>query len=641
MTDRHPLAPLTEDELCAAVEVMRAAGAAGPGAKFVWCALDEPAKQDVLAGRPTERRVLAAVYDPPTRRTSLVGVSLDRRELVAVEPVEQGQPQILDAEWIADAIAVKADPGFRAALARRGITDLDTVRIEPWPAGHFGEPIDRTGRRFGRAVAYVVEQPGDNPYARPVENLVAIVDRDSGDVIELHDGDLVPVPRASGRYDAVSTGAHRRLAPLEISQPEGPGFTVDDGLITWGLWRLRVSLHPVEGLVLHDVRVEDGGRLRPVLYRASVSEMVVPYGSPGVNHWWKNAFDAGDSGLGKLAASLRLGCDCLGEIVYLDAPLLGEDGEPRTVEQAVCLHEEDYGVLWRHHDIGTGETEVRRSRRLVVSSFATVGNYDYGFFWYLYLDGTIQAEVKLTGIGLAQATVPGERSPFASPVTPELAAPHHQHLFAFRLDMCVDGADNTVVEVDAVPACPSPTDNPHGNAFTAQRTRLTSEAQAARMAAPERWRSWHVTNTSSLNACDEPVAYRLVPTHPAVLLAHPSAAISRRAAFATRHLWVTAFDPAQRRAAGDFPNQHPGGAGLPEWVAADRDLVDADVVLWHTVGVTHLARPEDFPIMPCDYVGLLLKPAGFFDRNPSLDVLPPTPAHGAPHCVNHEEMTTT
>jgi primary-amine oxidase len=363
--------------------------------------------------------------------------------------------------------------------------------------------------------------------------------------------------------------------------------------------------------------------------------MVVPYGSPGMNHWWKNAFDAGDSGLGKLAASLRPGCDCLGEIVYLDAALLGEDGEPHTVEHAICLHEEDFGVLWRHHDIATGETEVRRSRRLVLSSFATVGNYDYGFFWYLYLDGTIQAEVKLTGIGLAQAVRPGERSPHATPVTPELAAPHHQHLFGFRLDMCVDGPGNTVVEVDAVPSAPGP-DNPHGNAFTAERTRLDSEATAVRMAAPDRSRSWHVLNTSSRNACGDPVGYRLVPTHPAVLLAHPSASISRRAGFATRHLWVTAFDRSQRRAAGDFPNQHPGGAGLPEWVVGDRDLVDTDVVLWHTVGVTHLARPEDFPIMPCDYAGLLLKPAGFFDRNPSLDVLPDDTAH----CAAHEEMET-
>jgi primary-amine oxidase len=350
--------------------------------------------------------------------------------------------------------------------------------------------------------------------------------------------------------------------------------------------------------------------------------MIVPYGSTSMNHWWKNAFDAGDVGLGKLANSLVLGCDCLGEIVYLDACMVDEDGAGTTLPQAICLHEEDYGILWKHADAFAGTAEVRRSRRMVVSYIATVGNYEYGFFWYFYLDGSIQAEVKLTGIIQTQAVVPGTRVPYANPVTPELAGPHHQHLFNFRLDMCVDGVANSVYEVDAVPVPPGP-DNPFANAFTSEATLLTSESAAQRMAAPERGRYWKVVNHASLNACGEPVAYKLVPTHPgAPMLAHPSSAIAARAAFASKHLWVTPFDAAERRAAGDFPNQHPGGAGLPSFTAADRSIVDSNVVLWHTVGATHFTRPEDFPVMPCEYVGFHLKPFGFFDRNPGLDIAP-------------------
>ena len=126
--------------------------------------------------------------------------------------------------------------------------------------------------------------------------------------------------------------------------------------------------------------------------------MVVPYGDPGAMHGWKNAFDAGEWGLGRMANSLKLGCDCLGVIHYFDAVLATEQGEPYTVEHAICLHEEDYGILWKHVDQRGGTDEVRRSRRLVVSFIATVGNYEYGFYWYLYLDGNIQLEVKLTGI---------------------------------------------------------------------------------------------------------------------------------------------------------------------------------------------------------------------------------------------------
>jgi len=628
---RHPLAPLSAQELATACRIVKSSGLVGSSVRIVWCALDEPPKETVLGwnGERLPRRALCAVYERTGRRTSLLTVSLDDNVVILSSSTTGVQPQILDEEWFAGAECIKADPRYQNAMARRGVTDMSLVRIEPWPAGNFGLEIDASGRRLGRGVSYIVDSAGANPYAHPVENLVAIVDRDTCEVIEVQEGEVVPIPTGSGRYDAVSVGSSRQLAPLSITQEDGPGFAVDDGELRWGPWGMHLSMHPIEGLVLHHIHYIDGGRMRPIVYRASVSEMVVPYGSTGLNHWWKNAFDAGDCGLGKLAGSMDYGCECLGEIVYLDAVGVDENGNALTIPRAICVHEEDYGVLWRHRDVMTGSSEVRRSRRLVVSCFATVGNYDYGFFWYFYLDGTIEAQVKLTGIILAQAIGPGARVPFANPVTPELVGPHHQHLFNFRLDMCVDGPRNSVYEVDALPVPLGP-DNPYGNAFTARSTLLERESQAQRMAAPERSRCWTVVNSGSHNACGEPVGYRLVPTHAAALLAHETAAVVSRAGFATRHLWVTPFDAEQRRAAGDFPNQHPGGAGLPAWVESDRPLVDTDIVLWHTIGSTHFCRPEDFPIMPCEYVGFLLKPVGFFDANPALNLAPPTANQNMP-----------
>ncbi len=627
---RHPLAPLTVEEAGTAARL--ALAASGPGTRLVYCALAEPPKSAVLGwdGTPLPRQAACVLYSRPDRMTWLVTVSLDAGQVVARVPVPGAQPPIMAEEFYANGELVKADPAVRAALARRGITDMSKVQVDVWPASNFGLDVDKSGRRLGRAVAYVLDGPGSNPYARPVENLMAILDRDTGEVIEVHDGEVVPVPGDPGRYDAASMGELRELAPLRILQPDGPGFTVDDGCLRWGPWQLRVSLHPIEGLVLHEVCYIEAGRTRPILYRASLSEMVVPYGSASLNHWWKNAFDAGDVGLGKMANSLELGCDCLGEIVYLDAVSVAGDGTAAPLRNAICLHEEDYGILWKHVDPLNGTSEVRRSRRMVVSSIATVGNYEYGFFWYFYLDGTIAAEVKLTGIIQTQAVAPGSRVPYANPVTPELAGPHHQHMFCYRLDMCLDGPANSVYEVDAVPV-PAGPDNPYGNAFTARVTLLETESQAQRMAAPDKARYWKIVNHGSLNACGEPVGYALVPSHAsAPLLAQPDAAITARAAFATRHLWVTPYREQERRPAGDFPNQHPGGAGLPAWTAADRPVTDTDIVLWHTVGVTHFCRPEDFPVMPCEYTGFTLKPSGFFDRNPGIDLAPPRPAAG--HC---------
>src|SRR5450631_3593458 len=322
---RHPLAPLTADEAGQASRL--SLGAAGPGSRLVYCALAEPAKRAVLAwdGRPLPREARCVLYQYPAGHTWVVTVSLDEAVVIRKILVPDVQPPLMAEEWLANGGQIKADPGFRAALARRGVTDMSLVQVDPWPASNFGLDIDASGRRLARGVAYLLDGPGSNPYARPIENLVALLDRDTGEVLEIEDGEVVPIPRDPGRYDAASAGDLRHLSALQILQPDGPGFTVDDGCLTWGPWQMRVSLHPIEGLVLHQIGYHDHGRLRPIIYRAGLSEMIVPYGSTAMNHWWKNAFDAGDVGLGKMANPLELGCECLGEIVYLDGVQVAGD----------------------------------------------------------------------------------------------------------------------------------------------------------------------------------------------------------------------------------------------------------------------------------------------------------------------------
>jgi primary-amine oxidase len=220
------------------------------------------------------------------------------------------------------------------------------------------------------------------------------------------------------------------------------------------------------------------------------------------------------------------------------------------------------------------------------------------------------------------AVSPEERPRFAAMVAPQLAAPLHQHLFNVRLDMEVDGDFNTVHEADVVPSPLGP-DNPWGNAFESVETTLRSEAEAHRVVDAAKSRTWKIVNPRSTNRLGEPVGYKLVPGATPTLLADPESSVSRRAAFATRNLWVTRYAPDERRAAGDYPNQHAGGDGLPTWTARDRSLVETDVVVWYTFGVTHVPRPEEWPVMPVEYSGFSLVPVGFFDRNPALDVPPP------------------
>jgi primary-amine oxidase len=447
-----------------------------------------------------------------------------------------------------------------------------------------------------------------------VDGLVAYVDLVRGEVLEIVDTGPQPIPQESGDYTQVE---HRTTQkPIHITQPDGPSFTVDGSLVTWEKWSLRLGYDMREGLTLHRIGFEDGGRTRPIVYRASVAEMVVPYGDPSPIRFWQNYFDTGEYQLGKLANSLELGCDCLGEITYFDAVVTDAAGTPKVIRNAICMHEEDYGVLWKHTDPANGSRETRRQRRLVISFFVTVGNYDYGFYWYLYLDGTIELEVKATGIVFTGA-YDDRAAPYASEVAPGLAAPYHQHLFSARLDMTVDGVANAVDEVEA-----RPLDSAHGNAFGRTVTRLRTEREARRDADLKAERTWHVVNPEVRNRLGRPVGYALHAEGKPTLMAAEGSSIHRRAEFATNHLWVTRYHPAERYPAGDLVNQHPGGAGLPAYTRADRDLDGQDIVLWHTFGLTHFPRTEDWPIMPVDTCGFVLKPVGFFDRNPTLDVPP-------------------
>ena len=281
------------------------------------------------------------------------------------------------------------------------------------------------------------------------------------------------------------------------------------GRSNWQNWSFRVGFTAREGLVLHQIGYRDGKRERPIIYRASVTEMVVPYADPTANHFWKSAFDAGEYGLGKLANALELGCDCLGHIHYFDVPAADDLGRPIVMKNAICMHEEDYGILWKHYEFRNDTFEVRRSRRLVISFFATVGNYDYGFYWYLYQDGTIQLEAKLTGIIQTAAIAPGKLYPWGGMVADGLGGPTHQHFFNARLHMMVDGEGNTVTEHEFVPR-PWGKDNPYGNVFDMTSRVLACERDAAREADGRTGRYWKIINPNEKNSVGNPPGYKLV-----------------------------------------------------------------------------------------------------------------------------------
>jgi primary-amine oxidase len=619
---KHPLEPLTAAEITAAVAIVRSEKPVNAQFRFPCVTLHEPEKSAVLAfpeGDPINREAFTILLDNTTGYTYEAVVSLTDSTVVSWKHIPDVQPNLMADEIAECEVVVKTHPDFKVALARRGITDLDLVVVDVWAIGNFGFK-EEDGIRLSRGLCYLRSIARGNFYSRPIDGLVAIVDVNKMEVLRIEDAGNIPMPTESGEYAKTFTPKFRDdLKPLQISQPEGPGFRVDGHQVSWQKWQFRIGFTPREGVVLYCVGYEDQGKLRSILYRASMSEMVVPYGDPRSQHFRKNAFDLGEHGIGMLTNSLTLGCDCVGEIYYFDAALTNSRGDVSIIENAICLHEEDYGILWKHTDWRLEEVEVRRSRRLVVSFIATVDNYEYGFFWYFYQDGTLQYEIKLTGILLCAALANTPK--YGTLVAPELNALNHQHFFNMRLDFDLDGLDNSVYEVNTE-AEPLGPDNPYGNGFFATSTLLPTEQDAQRTIDPFTARYWKIANPSVLNRLGQPVGFKLIPGDNTLPFAHPDAPILKRAGFMTKHLWVTSYQPKERYAAGNYPNQHPGGEGLPQWTQANRSIENTDVVVWYTFGHHHIPRPEDWPVMPVAYSGFTLKPVGFFDANPALDVPP-------------------
>jgi len=413
----------------------------------------------------------------------------------------------------------------------------------------------------------------------------------------------------------------REVAPLQVSQPDGVSFTLDGNLLRWQNWQLRLGFNHREGLVLHQVGFLDRGRVRSVAHRLSFAEMVVPYRDPSPDHFRRTAFDIGEWGLGFMTTSLALGCDCLGEIAYLDAVVHDSTGEPVTITNAICVHEEDSGVLWKHVDERAG-AEVRRARRLVVSFHVTVANYEYLVYWRFYQDGGIECEVRATGIMVtSHIAAAGSRPANGTVVDHGIYAPFHQHFIVARLDLDVDGTANTVYATESRPARPGP-DDPYALGLTIQSTPLRTEAEGKQDYDWAAQRGWKVANDNVANGLGTPVGYKLIPAATFPPLLDPASAAFKRAGVIGHTLWVTPYRADERWPSGDFPVQAATDTGLPAWTEADRNIENTDVVLWYVFGIHHVTRPEDWPVMPADIVSFWLKPFGFFDRNPALDVPP-------------------
>ncbi|KAL1965866.1 hypothetical protein VTN77DRAFT_4999 [Rasamsonia byssochlamydoides] len=590
------------------------------------------------AQRPFVPRLAGVIYHElgNPREFFEIIVSLDSGTELELRTPKKGQHCSFDREELRRASErILTDPAVVEAVKKFHLPDDVVIQCDTWPycADRYST-VDT--HKYIQALLYARaphNHPDSNQYAFPIP-LSPVYDLFEDRVVRFdtlatggaEDGlKHNTAPEAALAHcveneyhpDLLKGPTRPDLKPLRVVQPEGPSFTVtDENLVQWQKWRFRVGFNYREGLTIHDVRY-DG---RKVFYRLSVSEMTVPYGDPRTPYHRKQAFDFGDSGAGNCANNLGLGCDCLGVIKYFNGWLNDPKGQPVEAPNVICLHEQDSGVGWKHTNIRTGVAAITRARTLVVQTIITVGNYEYIFAWLFQQSGTVELETRATGIVSTALIDAGKRSPWGNVVAPGVLAQNHQHLFCLRIDPMIDGNQNTLIQEDSIPLPETDEENPFGNAWKLVKTPFEKSGFAD--AAPEKNRVFKIVNEKRLNRISgNPVGYKLAPLPSQLILAGANSVVRKRARFAEHHIWVTRHRDGDLWAGGKWANQSLQETdGLADYAARNEDVRDQDIVVWHTFGMTHNPRVEDFPVMPVETLTVSLKPADFFEWNPALDV---------------------
>ncbi|MBW4615233.1 MAG: primary-amine oxidase [Desmonostoc vinosum HA7617-LM4] len=621
----HPLTALTEGEIKTAVVVIKKTKTLSETAAFGMIALQEPDKKEVLNFtniQPITRKAFLVIYDRLQNKTYEGVVNLNTQTLSYWKEIPNVQPAIMNSEYEIATQVVKNDPRWQKAMQKRGITNFDQVKISCWAPGILNQQEQTAGNRLCRALSYY-QGARWNFYSSPIEGVLVTVNLNTGKIASFTDNGIVPFSQENWNYDVQSLGK-LLSAPkaLKILQPNGTSFQIKGNEINWQGWKFHYLMHPRSGLVLYLVSYNDGAKVRPVLYRASLSEMVVPYGDPDPTWAFRNAFDVGEYNFGSLATTMELGKEIPENGVLLDAVLANEQGEPYVVPGVIGIYERDNGMLWKHYEYGTQRNDVRRSRELVITMTAAIDNYDYSLNWIFHQDGTLEVQNELTGIVLAQGTPDQQQSKdnsYGRLIAKNITGVNHQHFFNYRLDMDVDGQANSVMEMN-IKALPINEKNPLGNAFSVEETPLTTETAAVRDVDMKHSREWMIVNATEKNNLGGATGYMLMPGSNSVFFPVEGAKIRQRAGFTNHHVWVTKYEPEELYASGDYPNQAQSETGLPKYISNNESLGGQDIVLWYTMGVTHVPRPEDWPVMPVHRVGFKLVPRGFFNRNPAINL---------------------
>lgn len=625
---QHPLDPLSADEYAVIKALVRTRPELGPKTIYAWVQLREPSKSSVLAfvpGAALQRDAMVVALSPEHRTAYELVVDVTGRTVRSVTDLGNLQPFLTDDEFDLIDDVIDASPAVRDALAKRGYhfrgKISDGIYIDAYAPGH--DPITRRDGKTIRSalVLFADQQGGINNYGPYLEGLVAFVDLYGRSVLDVRDagGPSPTVKVPQDIFNPAVLGPRLPEADLRIAPATIKDLAFDGNRVRWDNWEFRYSFNQREGLVLHQIGYRDGGSARSICYRASVSEMLVPYCDPSPNWSWRQFFDSGEYGLGALSVPARPGKELPDNALALEVVAAGPTLDAETLADRVYFFERDAGALLVHEQ-EDGRRIYARAKELVVGLLATVGNYDYMFSFVFRRDGSFGFEATLQGLILNKTvravTQADATDRYGTLVSPQVMGITHQHWINLRLDFDIDGVSNAVAECNVVPIPQDPLSNPAGDALLATNTVFTKARDAARTIADRR--SWLVFNPSKRSPLGHAAGFEIQPRDNTVSAIPPSR-YGEPSSFVQRHFWATKYDADQLYAAGKYPNQYPSGYrdDLVHY-AGEQSVYDEDVVVWYSMGFTHVTRPEDFPIMPAETLAVDFKPHAFFEKSPAL-----------------------
>ncbi|KAK4796341.1 hypothetical protein SAY86_028667 [Trapa natans] len=650
---RHPLHPLTVQEINRIKDLILAhnlfTGSSTPYALHS-VSLDEPDKLLVARWRKG--------YPLPPRRASVVARVGGRFRVLTVD-IGSGAIDVLDdavpasgyplmtIEDTTSATQVPfSDAKFNSTVESRGVKPSDTICL-PLSTGWYGAAEE--GRRLINVQCFSSEGT-PNFFMRPIEGLTVLVDLDTMRVVRIVDkGSTIPIPKADNtdyRFSQVNVNQRMNLInPISIEQPKGPSFVVEDGhTVKWANWEFHLKADPRAGVVISQARVRDSetGEMRLVMYKGFPSELFVPYMDPTDGWYFKTYMDAGEYGFGLQAMPLDPLNDCPRNAYFMDGVFTAADGTPYVRSNMICIYESYAGDIgWRHTEspiTGMGIKEVRPKVTLVVRMASSVGNYDYIVDWEFQTDGLIRLKVGLSGILMVKGThysnlddVPLQEDLYGTLISENLIGVIHDHHIAFYLDMDIDGADNSFVQVGIKKEQTSPGESPRRSYLKAVRNVARTEKEAQVKLKLYDPSEYHIINPNKKTRVGNPVGYKIVPAGNAASLLDLDDPPQKRAAFTNNQIWVTPYNRSEQWAGGLFVCQSQGKDTIAVWSERDRPIENKDIVVWYTMGFHHIPCQEDFPIMPTVSASFDLKPVNFFESNPILRI-PPNLEKDLPVC---------